>query len=90
MTAARRIREVTSVRYHRNTTADGGGFYRVDFVEGDGGVRLIGLISEDLERVAVIDPTDPESGWWGDFFADELLGAVRARLSDVPGSTAVR
>lgn len=77
MTRRRLIREVTSIRYHRNGIS-GIGFCRVDFIETQNGERLIGLVAEDGGFVGVIDPADPTSGWRGDDFAAELRSAVEA------------
>jgi|PersoiStandDraft_1058852.scaffolds.fasta_scaffold22751_3 hypothetical protein len=76
-TTPRLIREVLSVRYHRNGIS-GIGFCRVDFIEAQNGERLIGIVAEDGGFVGVIDPTDATSRWRGNDFAAELHEAIES------------
>jgi|PersoiStandDraft_1058852.scaffolds.fasta_scaffold07149_7 hypothetical protein len=77
----RLIREIQSVSYHRNGMA-GARFYRVAFTEAQTGERLIAVVSDTADFVAVIHATNPESRWRPDDFAGELREAIERHAAE--------
>jgi len=73
------VHKVHGVERHRNGVS-GAPFYAVDFTaaaaDGNGTVRLRGIVFDTPGPAAVIEPTDPTSRWRGDNFEAELRRAI--------------